>query len=480
MSFTLKEDQIKSVEAARASIKRGFRSILLQGATGSGKSVMASYILKSARDRGNSFWFTVPRRDLIRQMAETFREFDLPFSYIAANMPYNPYAQGHIVSVQTVMKRIKEFEAGQSKIIINPPKVAFIDETHFGGKELDDLIAWLKLHGTLIIGGSATPWKMSGQGLNCWYDDMILGPSIDWLIQNNRLSKYRAFGPSSPDLSQIKTIGGDYNQGQLGQRMEGDHELIGKSALHYKKHAYGKLGVTFGVTRVHSQKLAQAYKDNGISAAHVDGDTPDDQKRQIFVAFAKREILQLCCAELLTFGFDLSSASGIKGVCVQMLSDCQPTKSIAKQMQKWGRALRFEGIEAEPHLFFDHANNFQEHGLPCDDREWTLADRDKTSGGLKSIPVRLCPKCYLSHHPSPRCPACGHEYPKEDRILTESSEELAEIKAANQIKILEAKKLARMEVGQAKTLEDLRRIQQERGYHPKWIQTQARIKDIKE
>jgi superfamily II DNA or RNA helicase len=179
-------------------------------------------------------------------------------------------------------------------------------------------------------------------------------------------------------------------------------------------------------------------------------------------------------------------------VTVESMSDLRPTKSLALQLQKWGRVLR---MKPDPALIFDHADNFSEHGLPCSEREWTLSDRakGKREGSEKIIPVRTCKPaedadgvmrgCYHVHKPSPSCPQCGRIYLVEGRKIEEVDGELAEIalvQASAAASQQERRKRERMEVGRAKTIADLQRIAKERKYHSGWIFNQMRIKGIKQ
>lgn len=464
--ITLFDDQLTLINSVKDEIRNGCKSILMQGATGSGKSNMASDIVYGAYRKDKMVHFVVPRKDLLNQTSQTFSDFGIKHSFIAAGKSTDTKSKVFICSTATLVNRL--FIA---------PDLAIIDETHFGSDGLDKIIKFYKSAGTVVIGLSASPWKLSGKGLGCWYDSMVCGPSIRWLIDNKRLADYRAFAPSHPDLSQIKVTAGDYAKGQLSERMEGDRVLIGNAVKHYKTHAMGKLGVTFAVSRKHSEMLAQEYRDNGIPAMHMDGDTPEDDRKKIAIAFARGELLQIVNCDLLGFGYDLSLASGIKGVNIQCLTDCKPTKSLAGQLQKNGRNLRYD---IEPHLFFDHANNFIEHGLPCADREWTLQDREKNSkeSGEKTIAVRQCLSdgqrqgCNYCHKPAPVCPNCGVPYTVHSREIEEVDGELEEIK------IQEIKKVARMEIGMAKTIADLKKIQEERGYALGWVYQMAKVKNI--
>jgi superfamily II DNA or RNA helicase len=469
--INLLPDQIALLQQAREKVGSGCKSLLIQGCTGSGKTVIASEIVAGAYNKGKTCFFIVPRRDLLRQTSATLKEFRIPHSFIAAGYRCDTRAKIFVCSMNTVKNRMA---------IV--PDIAIIDEGHVGAAGMDKIVARYKAAGTVIILLSATPWKLSGRGLGCWVDDMVCGPSMRWLIENKRLSEFRAFAPNTPDLSGIKVVAGDYAHKQLNERMESDRVLVGNAVKHYQTHALGKLNIAYCVSIAHSKITAQAFNDAGISAAHIDGETPDDERVRIIKAYARRELLVLTNCELLTYGFDLSSASGMD-VTVESMSDLRPTKSLALQLQKWGRVLRYKPY---PAMIFDHSNNIREFGLPDADREWTLSDRDRRLGndGEKSIPVKQCLPaedadgvvrgCHFCHKPAPSCPNCGRVYVIQAREIDEVDGELAEIQAAI------ASKEKRQQNGRAKTLADLHAIASERGYKKGWIYKQAQLKGIRE
>ena len=445
--ITLYPDQQDLIDRTRQAMRR-HKSVLMRAGTGSGKTVMASWLVASAQARGKRTWFTVPRKELTVQTSETYKEFNIPHSHIAAEYPFNPYSKSHVCSVGTLIRRLDS---------VKPPDLAIIDEAHFGGESLDVIIKWLKKHGSWVIGLSATPWRLSGEGLGRWYDDMVEGPSTRWLIDNKRLSDYRLFAPNRPDLSGIKTVAGDYAKGQLSEFMEHDQILIGDAVKYYMEHGMGKLGVTYCASRKHSRMTAERYREAGVMAMHIDGETPAAERRQIIRDYAKREILQLCNAQLLTFGFDLAAQVGRKDICVEAMTDLGPTKSLSQQSQKWGRVLRYKPY---PAMIFDHASNIHYHGLPCADRDWTLDDRNSSMesefADEKTIPVRTCDKCFFSHKAAPKCPECGHVYPVKYREIDEVDGELGEINIAEM--------KARQEKDMKKKLHQLIAVGRKRGY----------------
>jgi DNA repair protein RadD len=433
-------DQLDVVDRVRHSL-RSHKSVLMQSATGSGKTVMAAYMIQSAVSKGNRAVFIVPRKELLRQTAETLKKFGIEFGYFAAGYVPNPFAKVQIASGPTLARRLDKAPKAN---------VVFVDETHFGSAQLETVIRHYQAQGAWVIGLSATPWKMSGKGLGDWFDHMEQGPSIGELIEKKRLSRYRMFAPSAPDLSKVKITAGDYAKGQLNDVMENDRVLIGNAVSHYSKHAAGRLNVTFCTSLKHAGIVADAFNEQGIPAAMISGEMDQDERSRRIKAFARRELHVLTSVDLLTFGFDLASAAQMD-VTIEAMSDMRPTKSLSLQLQKWGRVLRYK---PDPALIFDHAGNSDPdrgHGLPDDDREWQLEGRQKKKreGSEPTIPVRQCPKCYMVHRPTPECPGCGYVYPIQSRMVEEVEGELAEITERRE------KKEARMKQGRAGTLEQL-------------------------
>jgi superfamily II DNA or RNA helicase len=422
------------------------KAVLMQSATGSGKTVMAAYMIKSAIQKGSRAVFVVPRDELLKQSAETFTAFNIPFGYFAAGYNPNPFAQAHIASGPTLARRLDRAPAAN---------VVFIDEAHYGSNQLGAIIDHYKARGAWVIGLSATPWKMSGDGLGCWYDDMQQGPSIAKLISDGRLSAYRLFAPSKPDLSGIKTTAGDYAKGELADRMENDRVLIGDAVRHYATNAAGRLNVAFCTSVKHAEIVADAFKDKGIPSAMISGAMDGGERSRRIKAFARRELHVLTNVDLLTFGFDLASAAQMD-VTIEAMSDLRPTQSLSLQLQKWGRVLR---MKQDPALIFDHAGNCDIHGMPDDDREWSLESRQKRKGGNAepTIPVRQCGACYMVHRPSPTCPGCGHVYPIKSRMVDEVDGELSEVLERR------AKVEKKMQQGRAKTLPELMALGYSRG-----------------
>ena len=434
----LRPYQEDMVNRIRAGMRR-HKWQLLQFPTGAGKTFTAGYMINAARIKGSTCYFVVPRRELLKQTAESYASVGIPFGYIAAGYTPNPFAKVQLCTVGSLARRLDKSPK---------PDLMFVDETHFGSGQLGQIIDWAKGHGAWGVGLSATPSRTDGKGLGMWYDHMEEGPSVRNLMDMGNLSDYELYAPDTPDMTGIRTVAGDYAKGQLADKMEQDRVLVGNAVKHYRSHAMGRLNVVFCASVKHSQIVAQSFRDQGIPAAHISGDMDDAERAKIIKAFARRELLVLTSCQMLTFGFDLSSAAQMD-VTVECISDLQPTQSLAMQLQKYGRALRKKDF---PALIFDHAGNSSRHGLPDDDREWTLADRERRGGGNSepTLPTRQCGSCYYVHRPAPVCPNCGEVYPVSDREIEEVEGELQKVDRERQVK-----KEERMAQGMAKTYEEL-------------------------
>ena len=456
MSVSLYEDQADLVGRVKQAMQR-HKWVLMQSATGSGKTRMALDMIEGAAAKGSRAIFTVPRKELLDQTIETISGYGLPFGVISPDYAPNPLAPIQLAMTPTLARRLDT---------VSPPKVIWIDEAHYGGAELERIIGWSKSAGAWGVGLSATPMKTNGKGMGDWYDRMECGLPVSDLIAKGRLSQFRYFGPSSPDLSALPVSDGQYVKKHVEAFMEEQSAIIGDAVKTYETTAMGKLCLVFATSRKHAGQIQQAFQNAGISAMTIDGTMSRDQRKAIIRGFARRQFTVLINVALLTFGFDLAQAAGMD-VRVEALSDMCPRKSLPLQMQVWGRALR-AGSDAS--IIMDHANNWREHGFPDSDRDWELTtSRPKRGGGNRSDPIRQCSiadgGCGFVHRPAPACPNCGFVYPIQSRMVDEVDGELMEIdKEAAEA----ARKAARQEQGRADTLEALLEIAKRKGKNPRW------------
>jgi superfamily II DNA or RNA helicase len=106
----------------------------------------------------------------------------------------------------------------------------------------------------------------------------------------------------------------------------------------------------------------------------------------------------------------------------------RPTKSTGLYLQQAGRILRpWQGQQA---IILDHGGCAVEHGLPQDDREYTLDARPKAKrreGGDLPSPVKVCEACQaVMPLAAGMCEVCGHVF-GERELPEEEAGELVEV-----------------------------------------------------
>jgi DNA repair protein RadD len=446
--LNLRPYQVDLIERVRRELRLGKRTVLLQSPTGSGKTAVTAHMIKTAIGKGYRVWFVNHRREIIKQSVLTLMEAaDLEVGIVAAGFPGNRHLPIQVCSVQTLARR---------RQLLPDPNLIIWDECHHVAAS-----SWGGIHAAyphaVHIGLTATPERLDGTGLSQWFQHIVTGPSVAKLIDEGWLSPYRLFAPGSPDLSAIHNVGGDYNKKELSEAMASS-AVVGDALEHYRKYAMGRRAVVFMWSIESSIAIVQRFNDAGIPAAHLDGDTDDVTRDAIIDDFRTGKIKILSNVEIISEGFDLPS--------IEAAFLLRPTRSLGLYLQQVGRVLRPSPGKGEA-LIFDHAGNCRMHGLPDDERQWSLDGRVKKKRDSDACPVRQCPQCYaMMSAARAECKWCGFTFKTQSRGMTELEGELAEVD-------LEAQRRERKhEQSRAKSLDDLIRLGQLRGYKnpAKWAE----------
>lgn len=450
----LRPYQARIIDETRVAL-RAHPAVLIQSATGSGKTVLAAAMLGTARERGRRAWFLAHRDFLLEQTSRTFDQVGIPHAFIAAGRLADAAEPIQIVSVQTLGRRLKRYP---------PPDLIVWDEAHHvAARTYRQIREWA--HASRHIGLSATPTRLDGRGLDSYFSTMVLGPSVSALMEAGYLSRYRAFAPGAPDIRGIHTRAGDYATGELADVMD-TSQIIGDMVRHYREKADGKRAIYFAVSVKHSQHIAASFLAAGVPAIHLDGDSPTSERIAAAQAFARGDIRVISNVDLFGEGYDLASQAGTPDAVVEAVGLARPTQSLALHLQQVGRCLR---PKPEPAIILDHAGNLLRHGLPDDDREWSLAgiERRKKSDTAPTS-VRQCMQCFACAPATARvCPECGAPFAVLAREVEEIEGELQEI--AQQVAREADARRGRQEVGLAKTREALELIARQRGYKSGWV-----------
>jgi len=416
MSFTLYPDQSDLVASLRASIAGGSKAPLVVLPTGGGKTVIFSWLCAQLHRRGKRVQILSHRQELLKQINDTLREFNVPHTMCSAGMHYNPREAVCNSSIFTVARRLGKIQV---------PDVVIADEGHHytEGSTWDKTISFWREHNPnlLVIGFTATPERLDGSGLDHAYDDMVQGLTTAELIQMGRLSDYTLFAPPGEiDTSELHVRMGDYKRDEAATMMQ-KPKIMGNAIRHYAKYLQGRPAVAFCVSVKHAMATAADFRSQGWKAACIEGSMTTLERRQVNRDFRAGHLNVMTSCDLISEGYDVP---GMHGAIL-----LRPTMSLALYLQQVGRALRKADGKEKAYLL-DHVGNSHRHGLPDMPREWSLEGRPKRKRAdvERDIQVKMCPSCgAASPSTAVRCRDCGDEFPIKHRKIEEVEGDLEEV-----------------------------------------------------
>lgn len=439
---TLRPYQAELLERTRDAFRHGYRRPCIVLGCGGGKSCIAAEIALGAAQKGGRVLFLVHRIELCEQIRRTFFDWGVPMS--AAD----------VLMVQTASRR-----AAGGKI--RTPSIIITDENHHCLAASYRAI-YEAFPNTPCVGITATPCRLNGGGLGDVNDVLVEGPSTKWMIEHEYLAPFDYYAPTIADLTGLHTRSGEYIASEIAQRLD-TPAIRGDVIESYRRRAGGQSAIVYCASRSHSESTAQAFRDAGIPAAHIDGETPPRERSAAVDAFRSGRLKILSNVDLISEGFDVPDCS-----CAILL---RPTKSLTLYIQQSMRCMRYRpGKRA---VILDHVGNYARFGLPDAERTWTL-EPAKQSNRVQAEPApHMCPYCfgtfraYTAEH---ACPYCRSVIPVKERSVEE-------IESAH-LERVEGFTLHYDSPGQCRSFEELRAYGRRKGYKPGWAWYQAKARGL--
>lgn len=442
-TITLRPYQNKLIEDLRGAFASGKKKPLAVAPTGAGKTVLFSYMTKGASEKGLHILILAHREELLFQISETLEMFNCQHGFIMPGNIIDPTQKVQVGSVFTVLNKIGKFKA---------PDLIIVDEAHHfsTGNSWSKVIASFPT--ARVVGVTATACRLDGKPLGDLFDELVMGPTVADLIKLGALSDYVAYAPALVNTDNLKTRMGDYIKSDIEEMMN-KPSITGDAVKEWQKIARNKRTIVFCVSVLHAKNVAEAFQAAGITAMAVDGKMDKFTRRQILADFKSGKIQVLTNVNIFTEGFDCKTID-----CVVLL---RPTASLSLYLQMVGRGLRIcEGKDKA--IILDHVKSIETHGLPDEDREWSLSERIKKrkgKDGKSEAPVKVCLSCFaanssLNHF----CVFCGAAFEIKKR---EGPEEIdGELKEVDKALF---KRQMKVEQGMAKTMEELIALGVKRG-----------------
>jgi len=189
--------------------------LLLVAPTGSGKTVIASEIIKRAVAKYRTALFLAHRREIIQQTSAKLTANGVRHGIIMAGIDPRPMEPVQVASIDTLLVRGVRSDAMR----LPPADLLIFDEAHRArGRTREHLINLYP--NASLLGMTATPCRGDGRGLGNIFDKMIECPQVAELITGGYLVPSRVYASIDPDLKGVRIKTGDYAVGQLEDRLD--------------------------------------------------------------------------------------------------------------------------------------------------------------------------------------------------------------------------------------------------------------------
>jgi len=378
----LRPYQEKCLDAIVAARESGLTRLLVQAATGVGKTQIFASLptrLKPWLDTfpaGSRRFLIIAHRDeLLEQAAARIQSLNpgLMVSIEQGPRVANRYADVVIASIQTLSamkyRRLKHLMGPQGfRVVIYdechhissptartslvhlgflPPGDAS-DTDSLEAPSYDDVtVMAAALDGwdatapkdRLLIGFTATPNRSDGIGLGAVLQSLVFTYPIKRAIEDQWLVPIAAWViETKSTLDQVKLNRGDFNQRELAEAVNNPARNALAIAA-WQEHAGDQPTIVFTVDVQHAHDLAAAFVAAGARFKALSGETPKDERRAMLQELRSGALDGICNCMVLTEGTDLPMVS-----CIV---HAKPTKSATLYEQMTGRGLRIHPGKTE-------------------------------------------------------------------------------------------------------------------------------------
>jgi superfamily II DNA or RNA helicase len=407
----LRNYQTHAIDLVNAEIAVGKRAVCLVATTGAGKTLWASECIARAAAHGQRVMLLTNRRILLSQAGRALSRHGVTHGVYAAGFPFDPSGGVQVGSIQTIAARQKR----------PPCDLILVDEAHSNsGGRARQIIDYYKQRHAIVLGMTATP-----VGLGGIYETLVEMASNSEMIKRGVLVPGTCYAPSEQDLRGVRMHKGEYVQGEAAKRVM-ECLVFADVFDTFKRLNDGQPAVLFAPGRQESRWFVEQFSARGIASAHIDGETSQRERDDIFGKMSDGKIRLVSSCGVLREGWDFPSVA--HGLLIQACG------ALSTFLQIVGRIKRASPGKTS-YILQDHSGAVHRHGSPDADRHWTLGDTDveiakrrqeACEQGRESHGIR-CQECGLVREHGLACPKCGHRQAQTVRVVRTVAGELVEI-----------------------------------------------------
>lgn len=391
MSFEIRDYQEKHTnEIIRLLGKH--RIVCAQLPTGGGKTVeFTKLAYRFWHKTDTSVIILVHREELMRQTKATIEKmYGVKVSVITAGTRWVDFCPIYVGMVESVYRRLEHLPEDIGLVIIDEAHNAAFNKT---------LRSFTSQY---VIGFTATPKSSSKkEPMNKYYGDIAVGPQIAELIKLGNLCQNITRSPKDvvDRAKLVMASTGDFDIGSMASEYLKTRYVM-STVSSYNKFGKNKKAIVYNVNIAHSIQVAECFNFCGFPAKHVDGETPDIQRAEIFKWFKETPGAILCNVGVATMGFDEPT--------IEIVIINRSTASMPLWLQMCGRGSRpiddtwidlyskEYPYPVEPKTTFtiiDMGGNAINHGDWSDERDWKYIFHNPELPGNGVAPVKECPQC---------------------------------------------------------------------------------------
>ena len=406
-------------------------AVLLEAACSAGKTLMFSKIIQRLLTENPSFRVLIlmDREVLVRQtrdkLVDVAPELALDIGIVCASVCYEKVIDRRvtIASRQSLINILIDVEPIHLCVIdevhlVATPKVGEDKKTIVVEGQYAAIINTLQKRNSKmrIFGVTATPYRLNDGYIYGVKNSSECRPYFEERHCHISVGELEEVGYLAPligktampdgmrqELTQVGLVAGEYNEGRLSTLMEKGIHLTSAVDAWIEFASDRNKTLAFCVTINHAEKLAEAFRERGITSVAIHSQTGDLVNASRMAAFERGDHQVYCSVAKLTTGIDVPDID-----CILM---ARPTKSTALYKQKLGRGQRiFPG--KENCLVIDMVGNNEEHGTDLDKLKvrW---NRGNPEMGDRP-PSKECPECATDCHPAVKiCPDCEYVFPEK-------------------------------------------------------------------
>lgn len=365
---SLRRDQLALLQLVQAAYRDGARSVCAQAPTGFGKTfVVARGVIAPTVAKGRRVLFVADLEEILDDTAERLRALGLDVGVIKAGRASCPNAPVQVASLQTLARRLDA---------LPPADRVILDECHIAAaRTVRDVLGHYRQ--ALVMGLTATPARGDGLPLD-EFERLACGPSMRELIAIGALVQPRVL---APDRVLDRGVCEDPVSAVLDR-------------------AHDRRCVVFAPDGASAADIAERLTARGHTTIAVLDGMGREARRRVRARLDAGEVQSLVTVRALQKGFDAPVLD-----CAVLCT----LGSIVGYLQSIGRALRSHPATGKRDaLVLDLRGAVWVHGLPEEDRVWTL---DGSQGRTREAPAESLRRCSACHAifsgAKTRCPRPG-------------------------------------------------------------------------